>query len=283
MKMMIDSEEAGFFNLLKIGIPELLFTAAYASFIITIEEIYGDTIYSLPSEIGSVLGLAVAFFLGFRMNSAYDRWWEARKIIGEFAANSRKFSSKVVLYSQKLFPDVGRQIIDILIEYNSHLTKHLLAPTSESKQKSLHLLQKISSKVETAFGSNTLEKFDLLQIINNLHDIQGKAERTKFTPFLNIYKSFTRIMVYSYVLLLPFFVGDIDLGGEHSFLEFLAIPLTMLFGYIFLMINKLANMYGDPFNGTKTSLPMEKISFSLNKDLEMIKNLSVKAHLGHQA
>lgn len=271
--MDVDTERVGLLNLIKVGIPEMLFATAYATFVIATEELYGDRIYSLPYEIGSVLGLAVAFFLGFRMNSAYDRWWEARKIMGELAANARKLSSKLVLYSRNLFPEAGIRAIDDLMEYNSHLAKHLLLPTSDSKQESLHLLQKISSKIDTAFGANTLEKYDLLQIINNLHDIQGKAERTKFTPFLNIYKVFTKIMVYSYVLLSPFFVGDIDVGGEHSLLEWLAIPLTMLMAYLFLMISKLANMYGEPFSGTKTSLPLENIIFNLNEDLKMIKNL----------
>jgi len=27
-----------------------------------------------------VIGTALAFLIGFRNNSAYDRWWEARKI-----------------------------------------------------------------------------------------------------------------------------------------------------------------------------------------------------------
>ena len=263
-------------TLTRIGIPELLFSAFYAFFVISLEEIYGDTIYSLPKEIGSVLGLAVAFFLGFRMNSAYDRWWEARKVIGEFAANSRKLSSKMVVYTQKRNPEVGTQTIDKIIEFNNELTLHLKTPTKESKQKTLQLLQDITSNIEMAFGSNTLEKQDLMQIVNNLHDLQGKAERTKFTPFLNIYKIFTTLMVYSYVILLPFFVGDIDVGGEHSVFEVLAIPLTMHISFIFLLINKLSCMYGEPFSKAKTSLPMYRISLSLNQDLETIKLLSDK-------
>ncbi len=28
----------------------------------------------------SILGVAIAFLIGFRVNSAYERWWEARKV-----------------------------------------------------------------------------------------------------------------------------------------------------------------------------------------------------------
>lgn len=37
----------------------------------------------------SVLGIAVAFYIGFKNNSAYDRLWEARKIWGAIVNSSR--------------------------------------------------------------------------------------------------------------------------------------------------------------------------------------------------
>ncbi len=38
------------------------------------------------------LGTAIAILLGFRNNSAYDRFWEGRKIWGEVVNYSRTFS-----------------------------------------------------------------------------------------------------------------------------------------------------------------------------------------------
>lgn len=35
----------------------------------------------LPWQPVSVVGIAVAFYLGFKNNSSYDRTWEARKIM----------------------------------------------------------------------------------------------------------------------------------------------------------------------------------------------------------
>ncbi len=35
-----------------------------------------------PAIIPGILGPALAFFIGFNNNQAYDRWWEARKIWG---------------------------------------------------------------------------------------------------------------------------------------------------------------------------------------------------------
>lgn len=43
----------------------------------------------------SLLGIAVAFYLGFKNNASYDRTWEARKIWGGIVNNSRTFGIAV--------------------------------------------------------------------------------------------------------------------------------------------------------------------------------------------
>jgi putative membrane protein len=51
--------------------------------------------FNLPWQPLSVIGIAVAFYLGFKNNSSYDRTWEARKIWGEIVNNSRSFGAAV--------------------------------------------------------------------------------------------------------------------------------------------------------------------------------------------
>lgn len=55
---------------------------------------------SLPWQPISVIGIAVAFYLGFKNNSSYDRTWEARKIWGSIVNNSRMFGAAVVSFVQ---------------------------------------------------------------------------------------------------------------------------------------------------------------------------------------
>ena len=53
---------------------------------------------SLPWQPLSVMGIAVAFYLGFKNNSSYDRTWEARKIWGGIVNTSRTFGASVVAF-----------------------------------------------------------------------------------------------------------------------------------------------------------------------------------------
>lgn len=48
----------------------------------------------------SLLGVAVAFYLGFKNNASYDRTWEARKIWGGIVNSSRTFGSAVSAFVQ---------------------------------------------------------------------------------------------------------------------------------------------------------------------------------------
>ena len=59
-----------------------------------------DLQFALPWQPVSVIGIAVAFYLGFKNNSSYDRTWEARKIWGSIVNNSRSFGAAVVAFVQ---------------------------------------------------------------------------------------------------------------------------------------------------------------------------------------
>ena len=69
----------------------------YTAIICTISYILNIHI-ALPWQPISVLGIAVAFYLGFKNNSSYDRTWEARKIWGSIVNNSRSFGASVASF-----------------------------------------------------------------------------------------------------------------------------------------------------------------------------------------
>ncbi len=55
----------------------------------------------------SIMGTAVAFYIGFNNNSAYDRLWEARKIWGAIVNSSRMWGSTVISYVSNLHAEKG--------------------------------------------------------------------------------------------------------------------------------------------------------------------------------
>lgn len=61
---------------------------------------YSNFHISIPWQPISIIGIAVAFYLGFKNNSAYDRTWEARKIWGGIVNDSRSFGAATVSFIQ---------------------------------------------------------------------------------------------------------------------------------------------------------------------------------------
>ncbi len=82
----------------------------------------------------SLIGTAVAFFVGFKNNQSYDRVWEARKIWGAIVNNSRKLGATVRNYQAveagaPVEAELRRQIILRHIAYLYQLREQLLKPS----------------------------------------------------------------------------------------------------------------------------------------------------------
>ncbi len=67
----------------------------YSSVVVISYELVDQSWLKIPWLPMSVIGIAVAFFLGFKNNAAYDRLWEARKIWGAIVNTSRSWSVSV--------------------------------------------------------------------------------------------------------------------------------------------------------------------------------------------
>ncbi len=68
--------------------------------VITVAYCFTQLNIALPWQPISIIGIAVAFYLGFKNNSSYDRTWEARKIWGGIVNSSRAFGAAVIAFLQ---------------------------------------------------------------------------------------------------------------------------------------------------------------------------------------
>lgn len=92
----------------------LIFGSLYA-LIITATFHFLKIDIALPIQVVSILGVAVAFYLGFKNNSSYDRTWEARKIWGGIVNSSRTFGVAVMSFIQVPNAEEGNKIKKALI------------------------------------------------------------------------------------------------------------------------------------------------------------------------
>lgn len=80
-------------------LPVLIFIGIYSGILAFIEMNYfsndlKDHLQNL-SIIQTSLGFALSMLLVFRTNTAYDRWWEGRRLWGTLVNNSRNLALKI--------------------------------------------------------------------------------------------------------------------------------------------------------------------------------------------
>lgn len=122
-------------------------------------EILDVTIPWLPI---SVIGTAVAFYVGFKNNSAYDRMWEARKIWGAIINSSRAWGMYVDgfvsnhftenKYSETEIHTIKQRLIYRHIAWLYTLRSQLLIPAPWEHINQGGLMAKVAKKYQDEYG-----------------------------------------------------------------------------------------------------------------------------------
>lgn len=123
---------------------------------------YGIMAFEVPWLPVSLVGTAVAFYVGFKNNSSYDRLWEARKIWGAIVNDSRSWGSNVRGFVTNQFTPqnstdaelkgVQKRLIYRHIGWLYSLRSQLLLPTPWEHASQGELMRKYTEKTRKTFG-----------------------------------------------------------------------------------------------------------------------------------
>lgn len=122
---------------------------------------------SIPWLPLSVIGTAVAFYIGFKNNQAYDRLWEARKIWGAIVNSSRAWGSTVKGFVTDQFSKEKRDESELFqikktliyrhIAWLYALRSQLLIPTSWEHINQNEHVARVTRKRMKTFGVGLLD------------------------------------------------------------------------------------------------------------------------------
>lgn len=221
-----------------------------------------------------MLGFVISLLLVFRTNTAYDRWWEGRKLWGSLVNNSRNFAIKlsVILqdekdrsYFRKMIPsyasilhkhlndeDTSKQLfddVDLEIDHHKHKPNQI-AKILFQKINDLYVSKKITG--------------DQLIILNaevaSFTEICGACERIKNTPIPYSYSAFIKKFIFFYVMTLPF--------GYSLSLGYYVAPVVVFIFYVLASLELIAEEIEDPFGTDENDLPTHKIAMNIKKHVE---------------
>jgi len=241
---------------------------------------------AVPDLTITLLGAALGLLLGFRTNSAYDRWWEARKLWGRLVNSSRSLARQAISFSMasesaaKEVPGAfARELVHLQIAYvhalrcalrkqqpwediNPFVRPELLASLKEQVNVPAALLQRMGDLSAGAVSSGALTELRLQRIdttLSELTDIQGGCERIKNTPLPRQYDTYPELVVKAYCFLLPLVLVDR--------LKYMTPFVTLLLAAAFLVLNRIGKNLEDPFENTVYDTPMTALSRTIEINL----------------
>lgn len=88
----------GWGTILRYGWKNILFFTTYATAIFILYDVLKLRFIGIPFQPLSVIGIAVAFYIGFKNSQSYDRFWEGRKIWGGIVNYSRTWTIQVLSF-----------------------------------------------------------------------------------------------------------------------------------------------------------------------------------------
>jgi len=222
----------------------------------------------------TTVGFVLSLLLAYRTNTAYDRWWEGRKLWGSLVNNSRNLALKL---SAILKEDKDRNYFKRLIPaYASILQKHL---SDEDTAKELfegldlqidhhkhypnQVAKMIFNKVNELYTSGKITGDQLIILNSELQsftDVCGACERIKNTPIPYSYSAFIKKFIFFFVMTLPF--------GFVFSLGYYVIPVVIFIFYVLASLELIAEEIEDPFGGDENDLPTAKIASNIKKHVE---------------
>lgn len=229
----------------------------------------------------SLLGFVISLLLVFRTNTAYDRWWEGRKLWGDLVNNSRNLMLKINAFLPDHQKELKNNFRILISNYAIALKDHLRGGFKEGEleehtnlriidlKQSNHtpnrIAQQLYIEAESLVKNKLIseEKFIVLnEELRSFTNVVGACERIKKTPIPYSYSSFIKRIIFLYIITLP-------LGLIHD-LKWATIPIVLFVFYAFGSLELLAEEIEDPFGNERNDLPTDELANTIRKNLKEI-------------
>lgn len=166
-------------------------------------------------------------------------------------------------------------------EWESSLDEELKSFLSENerqyilstKNRATQLLAKQSERLKELNKQGIITDYNYVALENQLKDLfdqQGKAERIKNFPYPRQFSSINLYFTNVLCFLIPLgFIGELSKHTEKlsDWFIWLAVPLSVLVGWIFLVLEQIGESTENPFEGSANDIPITQISRMIEIDL----------------
>lgn len=264
---------------------DVLGAGAWAALVVWVETDLTRIAVPLGPSFLSILGIILGLLLVFRTNTAYDRWWEGRRLWGQLVNVSRGLSQQVgaalrvpAEAADREQPTPGgadlegllaarrARYAELLGAFPSALAAHLRrAPGTEGPHRPNEIITALHGLVQADLAAGRLppqHRIALAPLLQAFDDVAGACERIRNTPIPFSYSSYIKQFVVLYALVMPF-----GLVREFGYGTVIASMFTF---FATMGLELLATEIEEPFGTDINDLPLDSIGATIARDTRTI-------------
>ncbi len=262
-------------------LPRVIFCGGFG-LLISIFHQFGFSV-SLPMLSGVVPSIVLGLLLVFRTNTAYERFWEGRKMWGTLVNTVRNFARQLWVSIEEHEPEdrkAKEEILLLLVAFSVATKLYLRTEPVNSELEVLmsperyYKLKEINHPpLQIAFWIgdylqqqhdrdrvNTYQLTGLLKLLDTMVDVLGACERILKTPVPLAYSIHLKQLLLIYCLALPFqMVKDFNWGTG---------LLASLISFTVFGIEEIGIEIENPFGHDPNDLPLDTICTTMHRNIE---------------
>jgi putative membrane protein len=266
---------------IRLLLPAIIVLAIYSAILCYIDVELQLIKFRSTTVLHSLLGFVLSLLLVFRTNTAYERWWEGRKLWGELVNSSRNFMLKMNAFIPEDDTQLKHNFRILISNFAFALKEHLrnglkpelleehpnlsLKKLSEYKHAPNIIAKQIFIEIQNLQKQNLINDEKLIVLNNELSsltNVAGACERIKSTPIPYSYITFIKRVILIYTITLP--IGLVD-----DF-KWATIPMVLFVFYAFAGLELIAEEIEDPFGKEDNDLPTDDIAYRIKENLKEI-------------
>ena len=247
-------------------ILDVIGAGAWAALVVWVETDVFRVAVPLGPAFLSILGIILGLLLVFRTNSAYDRWWEGRKLWGQLVNVSRGLAHQLDAQLVATAPERRAVYAEHLAQFPVLLKEHLRKPRGAvGEHEPNGLLTALHRDVHADIVDGHLAdgaRITLQPLLQAFDDVLGACERIRNTPIPFSYSSYVKQFVVLYALVMPFgLVREFGYG---------AVIASMFSFFATMGLELLATEIEEPFGTDPNDLPLTTICDVIARDARAI-------------
>lgn len=280
---------------------KLLYFVVLSLSVYVIHAVFDIKNLSIPFNAVATLSTALAIYLGFKNNNAYERWWEARKIWGLLVNYSRSWSREVLtmilpngekspefqhLQSRLLYRHIAfvnalrvylrekhdynettiREIIEVKNAYSEirkFLSQEEYDEAISKKNPPNHLITLQGEDLKKAYEKGWLSDFRFIKLSETLTEFNNHQGMSERIKNTPLPRPYS---FFSRV-----FVTIHGTLIPFAFIEELGwanVPLSIVINFVFLALDYIGERTEDPFENRMDDTPLSSISLTVEENVK---------------